>query len=124
MAGASELNRKAAQSRWFKHNEALGYRTVRRPTPVVYSLSDPRTGEVKYIGATANPAARKRSHQRFQSIRHRSKNVKLAEWVKLLMDNGLVPVWSVIRETNLRDMYKHEREEIAKRKDLLNIISA
>jgi hypothetical protein len=55
-------------------------------TATIYTLSDPRTGAVRYVGKTVDMAARLREHRR--AVGRTAK----ARWVKMLKGLGLSPV--------------------------------
>lgn len=57
---------------------------------VIYTLSDPRTNEVRYVGKTYDPKKRVRWHLYDRSNTHRSK------WVASLRAIGLTPVIQVL----------------------------
>ena len=52
----------------------------------IYGLSDPRTGEVRYIGRTSGELAR-----RLQALRSETCNARRREWILELRAAGLVP---------------------------------
>jgi len=67
------------------------------PKPIyVYVLTDPRTGDVRYVGVTNNPKSRfsKHMHNAKVSSNHR------ANWISSLVRDGLKPIMTIIDETN------------------------
>ena len=60
----------------------------------IYSLSDPRVGEVRYIGWTSNLDRRKREHFCPQ-LRERTHK---ANWIRVLKAEGLTPICDVLEE--------------------------
>lgn len=64
----------------------------------IYTLSDPETGEVRYVGKTSNPRHRLASHIRVLHIFSHKRN-----WIKSLLDRGLEPVMDIIDEVPQND---------------------
>ena len=61
----------------------------------VYTLSDPRTGDVRYVGVTNNPRNRFNSHMRDnRASNHRTR------WINSLVRDGLKPIMAIIDETD------------------------
>jgi hypothetical protein len=63
-----------------------------RGTPTktfIYAMSDPRTGETRYVGATINPVKRKKTHF---SSGHKTTR----KWVRMLKSLGLQPIFQVV----------------------------
>lgn len=78
---------------------------------VVYGLIDPRTGVIRYIGATANPEGRSAYHRKSSP-----KNAKTAYfvWKRELMNAGLLPEFIVLSEWPTKESaYEEERRLIA-----------
>ena len=75
----------------------------------IYALSDPRTGEVRYIGKANNPCARLKSHIRDS----RRRNTPVYCWIRHLHNSGIAPVMSVMewaqdwREAEKRQISAH-----------------
>ena len=65
-------------------------------TKFIYTLSDPRTGELRYVGMTAKPSRRRYQHTQLWYQGGRKNH--LANWLRLLISEGLVPDFSVIEE--------------------------
>lgn len=59
----------------------------------VYTLSDPRTGEIRYVGLTLNPAKRKYGHT------HGNSSASSGAWIEMLLAIGLEPVFEVAQKT-------------------------
>lgn len=73
-----------------------------KPT-TIYTLSDPKTGEVRYVGKTVNSLARRLSnHLRDTRLNHRYC------WIKSVLNRGLKPIINAI-EKNIGDNWV-ERE--------------
>jgi hypothetical protein len=56
----------------------------------VYTLADPRTGIVRYVGMTENPIQRRRS------LLATSATKPLGEWLLELAEAGVTPVFTII----------------------------
>lgn len=69
----------------------------------IYLLSDPRTGLVRWVGATNNPK------QRFNEHLCKTDNVEKAAWVNELKSLGFKPAMEVLSESPIADW---EEEEI------------
>lgn len=87
----------------------------------IYSLSDPRTGDVRYIGAAVDPETRLDHLRRAD---HRMAQ-RLREWITRLSAVGTAPVMTVLREVPAgHDWRDAERETIHSHRsagcDLLN----
>lgn len=70
---------------------------------IIYSLSDPITGHIKYIGKTCNLKERHAQHCAV-SLRKNDKNI----WLLSLKDKGLKPIISIIEQCG--EMEANERE--------------
>lgn len=86
-------------------------------TGYVYTLSDPRTDEVRYVGATKNPKERFRSH-----ISH-SHNKSVNEWVANLEDNGLKPEMRVIDAADTSDLSDKENKALRRLSDRFELLN-
>lgn len=60
----------------------------------IYSLSDPKTGEIRYIGKTYNHL-RKRLYAHINECKSGNKSHKI-NWIKSILSNGDVPIISTI----------------------------
>jgi len=58
----------------------------------IYSLSDPRTNAIRYIGKTINPKHRKHSHNN----KARDKGTYKRNWINQLQSLGLRPVFEIL----------------------------
>lgn len=75
----------------------------------IYTLSDPRTGEIRYVGKTFNLKAR-----RWQHIHDVKKglNTRKTGWIKSLLKCGVFPLIEILEEfpeENVRDWEEAER---------------
>lgn len=60
-------------------------------TTFIYSLSEPETGQIRYVGKSDNPAYRAKTHLRKEDT-HKSK------WVQGLIERGLKPALDILDE--------------------------
>jgi hypothetical protein len=63
-------------------------------TTYIYTLSDPRTGEVRYVGKTVNPKQRRHNHSNVA----RDKGTYKRNWINQLKQNKLRPVFEIVDE--------------------------
>lgn len=88
--------------------------TVRPERAYIYTLSDPRTGKIRYVGKTCNLKERLRLHcQRTSAKTHKN------FWIRQLLDLGLKPHMTVVAEFDHADQSAwefSEREWISKLK--------
>lgn len=78
-------------------------------TSYIYSLSDPQTKEVHYVGKTNFPKQRFSGH--IQSAYHTKRASAL--WIKSLLDSGKYPVMSILEESDEEHWKDSERKWIA-----------
>lgn len=69
-------------------------------TVSIYTLSDPRTTQVRYVGKSVDPVRRLRNH--LTPSRLTRQTTHLANWLKLLKSLGLRPLLAVV-ESNLTE---------------------
>ena len=62
-------------------------------TNYIYTLSDPRTDTVRYVGRSVNPESRFKAHLRVEYSNYRSQK---EQWVAELSAVGLLPVMTII----------------------------
>jgi hypothetical protein len=60
----------------------------------VYTLLDPSTKQVRYVGVTNNP--KQRYYQHCCLYRHKDKKYKLANWLKSLLQNNKKPIMRIV----------------------------
>lgn len=60
-------------------------------TTFIYTLSDPETGEIRYVGKSNTPSIRAKQHLR-------DENTRKCAWVKSLVKRGLTPKLEVLDE--------------------------
>jgi len=82
----------------------------------IYTLSDPKTFIIKYVGKTINPKNRLEAHinksKNFQGSRH------VCNWIKSLLKKNLKPIMTVIDITDKHNWIDKERYWIKHFKDL------
>jgi group I intron endonuclease len=81
----------------------------------IYTLNDPRTNEVRYVGKTNNLRARYNTHLNDKSKTHKN------NWIKLLKSYGLKPIMEVI-EICGDDWVERERFWISHYDNLTNTL--
>jgi hypothetical protein len=83
----------------------------------VYTLSDPRTGEVRYVGATRNAQGRR------EALKHDPPNENMDGWVSDLRENGLMFEMDVVECAPLDEIGQVETEYIQQHANgqLLNV---
>jgi hypothetical protein len=64
-------------------------------TTFIYSLSDPITGEIRYIGKANNPKKRILDHVRENKTSNRSHKIS---WIKSLIVKDLLPIVEIVDE--------------------------
>ncbi len=83
---------------------------------VIYSISDPRTGAMFYIGRTNNLAIRKPGH--------RCEKTKLGDLIRELEQQGLKPIYNILLECSESEVIQREKEAIRqhrKKYKLMNV---
>jgi len=86
-------------------------------TGYIYTLTDPRTEEPRYVGATKEPK------QRYSNHLSSPTNDDVKEWLDELEDCGLEPNMNLVRVEPMENLSEKEREiisRLAKQWDLLN----
>lgn len=78
-----------------------------RKTGSVYKLTDPRTGLIRYVGATVRPLR----HRYLDHLR-RSHSSAMVKWISDMDSDGSSPVLDLIACEPIPDLHRREREEI------------
>jgi predicted GIY-YIG superfamily endonuclease len=68
-------------------------------TVFVYVLRDPRSGNVRYVGQSIDPALRLRQHIRGRGVGFDRKSA----WIRDVIEHGFMPVIQVVEETTAID---------------------
>jgi len=94
-------------------------------TVYIYSLNDPTTKEVRYVGKTVNPFNRFWGHIGEAKNKKKGKNEKKAEWIRNLLDLGIRPELNILEEV-LSDEWEEKEiywinKFIQSKNNLLNI---
>ena len=85
----------------------------------IYALSDPRTGEIRYIGKANDSAARLKDHLREKRLR-----TPLYAWIAKLRREGVTPAMDVQCICDTEVWQEHERAVIAQgRADGLRLLN-
>lgn len=83
----------------------------------MYTLSDPLTKEVKYVGKTKSIKRRLQSHIDYARNTQRKRRY-VADWILGLLNQELKPIITIIEETNSDNWAKREIYWISHFKDL------
>lgn len=77
---------------------------------VIYSMTDPRTKKVRYIGKTSVLNDRSKNH-----LLYKSKNKEMGKWIKSLLRSGAKPIINVLEKVDdFDDANKIEKKWIEK----------
>jgi len=87
----------------------------------IYGLTDPETGEMRYVGKSNNPKVRYRYH-----LKDKSTNPHKTAWIHKLTERGLKPNLIILEETTSEQWEERERYWIKHYRDegapLVNIL--
>ena len=83
----------------------------------IYSLSDPITNEVRYIGKTNNPKNRYKRHLQKCYLEKYDKNTHKSNWIKSLLKVGGKPIMNIIQECDSSNVNELEIYWVRKFKD-------
>lgn len=87
----------------------------------IYSLVDPRTKQVRYIGQTNNPQRRLKQHIAGRSDQ---KITPVKSWIKSLLKNDLVPKMEIVEKCNSDNWQEREKHHIQKaRNEIENLLN-
>lgn len=87
-------------------------------TGFIYTLSDPRNGDVRYVGATRRPHARLSEH-----IEHPHSD-RLETWVSELDAEGHTPDMNIINVATIDELSKKEAEALDKLSNRFELLNA
>lgn len=82
----------------------------------IYTLSDPFTLEVRYVGFTSRPSIRLSAH--ISESRRPGVNTHKSCWIRSLLRNGSVPIMSIIQSGTSRGWEQAERKWIKHYRDI------
>jgi hypothetical protein len=82
----------------------------------IYTLADPRTGEVRYVGMTSR-TVEQRLREHLKDGRTRKGVSHRLHWLRQLVSEGLEPAVAIIEETTEELWAERERHWIAKLRD-------
>lgn len=85
---------------------------------LIYGLSDPRDGKVRYVGAT-KVGLQYRMHAHLHDARNGESNHR-CNWIRSLLAEGIKPEAKVLEETDEHNWQEAERRWIASLPDLTN----
>jgi hypothetical protein len=92
---------------------------MNNPKISIYTLSDPTTGAIRYVGQTKNNLK-----DRLMQHKSRPPCKRLAEWIKALSSTGVQPVITEVEVVEWEDRYiaekKHIERFVSEGCDLLN----
>lgn len=77
-------------------------------TTFIYTLSDPITNLVKYVGKSDNPKRRYLDHIKNVDLKNKRFNNKKTCWIKSIKQKGLLPILSIIDEVPISEWQKYE----------------
>lgn len=75
----------------------------------IYSLTDPETKKVRYIGKTVNPKYRLREHL-YESVKYQNYR---CNWIRGLMKRGLTPIFNILEICPLQNFEEREAYHIS-----------
>lgn len=81
----------------YQVGDTLRFFNSKQMTTYIYTLSDPRTLQVKYVGKTTNIKMRYYNHTNFRSLVN--KRTHVSNWVMNLKRSNLLPILEIIDET-------------------------
>ena len=70
----------------------------------IYTLTDPNTNEIRYVGKSNNPQKRLYDHIHHSQITHTHKNM----WIKSLIKEGKLPILNIIDEVLIEEWQEYE----------------
>lgn len=82
-------------------------------TTYIYTLSCPKTGDIRYVGKSNNPKSRFRKH-----LKMIDNNKLKNNWISILISDNEKPILNVIDEVNLSDWKEKEKFYISKYRTL------
>lgn len=92
----------------------FNFTTKNMETTKIYTLSCPKSYDVRYVGKTNNPEQRLKAHNN----KARDKNTHKRNWIIKLKNEGLKPIFTIIDEVPLDNWQYWEKFYISKFKQL------
>lgn len=86
----------------------------------IYLLSDPSTGQPKYIGKTINPI-RRRLYYQAQPPKHQKSLI--SSWLREILDSNLKPIFSILCICKVENENKFEKYYISKYKKKFKLLN-
>lgn len=74
----------------------------------IYSLVCPLDGKVKYVGKANDPKSRFRKHKSLGDT-NTGDNIAKNEWIKSLLDQGLLPILEILEEVEITEWKEKEK---------------
>ena len=74
----------------------------------IYTLTDPLTNEIRYVGKTTNPKRRFKQHLN----QAKEKNLYSKRWIQGLLEQGHEPIMTIIEKINREQWRERERHWI------------
>lgn len=74
----------------------------------IYSLVCPLDGKVKYVGKANDPKSRFRKHKSLGDT-NTGDNIAKNEWIKSLLDQGLLPILEILEEVEISEWKEKEK---------------
>lgn len=87
---------------------------MKMKTVYIYSLSDPESEEIRYVGKTVDPFNRFWGHIHEAKNNIKGKNEDKAKWIKSLLEKGIRPKLDILEEVLTEVWEEKEKEWINK----------
>lgn len=84
----------------------------------IYTLTDPRTNNVMYVGRTVDPAGRRSKHFTLKKGAYHSPQKR--KWLEDLYENNIEPIFSIIQQCTCDDAHETEKRYILKYKEIFD----
>jgi hypothetical protein len=87
----------------------------------IYTLSDPRTQEIRYVGQTINSPSKRLSQHIHQESRVVGKLTHVNSWIRNLKQNNFKPILAVVEECPIEELNSREIYYISEYKQVHNL---
>lgn len=84
----------------------------------IYTLADPRTNQIRYVGQTINNPSKRLAQHIHQESRVSGKLTHVNSWIRNLKQNNLKPTLTIIEECSVEDLDSREIYHISEYKKL------